>query len=77
VKLYRENLLPKSRAATQIAQSGYRTGKTSLADFLNAERTFLDFSVNYLSAQGLREITLNEISLSIAGILPEKENLFR
>ncbi|MCX5642856.1 MAG: TolC family protein [Candidatus Omnitrophica bacterium] len=77
VKLYRENLLPKSRAATQIAQSGYRTGKTGLADFLNAERTFLDFSVNYLSAQGLREITLNEISLSIAGVSPEKEDLFR
>ncbi|MFA5393358.1 MAG: TolC family protein [Candidatus Ratteibacteria bacterium] len=76
VKLYRENLLPKSRAATQIAQSGYQTGKTNLADLLNAERTFLDFSVNYLSAQGLREITLNEISLSIAGVSPEKEMLF-
>ena len=76
VKLYREKLLPKSRAATQIAQSGYQTGKTGLADFLNAERTFLDFSVNYLSAQGLREITLNEISLSIAGVSPEKEAFF-
>lgn len=77
VKLYRENLLPKSRAATQIAQSGYQTGKTGLSDFLNAERTYLDFSINYLSAQGLREITLNEISLSIAGVSPEKEDLFR
>ena len=70
-KLYKNNLLPRAEANTALARSAYISGSAELSGFFSAERTFNDFSVNYLSAAAFREIALNEISMVIAGIYPE------
>lgn len=70
-KLYKNNLLPKAEANTSLVRFAYIAGSAELSGFFGAERTFYDFSINYLSAVAFREIALNEISLVIAGIYPE------
>ncbi|MCM8809499.1 MAG: TolC family protein [Candidatus Omnitrophica bacterium] len=76
-KLYKENLLPKVKWILELNKVGYITGLSNLVDFFVSERMFLDYSFNYLSAQAFREIALNEVSIIIAGILPERETLLQ
>ncbi|MCM8786411.1 MAG: TolC family protein [Candidatus Omnitrophica bacterium] len=71
--LYKDNLLPKVKAILELNKASYTNGFSNLVDFLVTERMFLDYSFNYLSAQAFREIALNEVSIIIAGILPERK----
>lgn len=76
-KLYKDNLLPKIQTTLEVNRTNYIAGLSNLTDYLITERMFLEFSFNYLSAQALREIALNEVSIIIAGILPEREAIFQ
>jgi hypothetical protein len=69
--LYEKNLLPKAESVFYLTKSNYITGLSDIDEFLISERNYYEFNINYLSAVVLREITLNEISLIIAGIMPE------
>lgn len=70
-KLYKDNLLPKAEAILDLRRSSYIVGTTDLNEILAAERMWLEFSFNYLSASGMREIALNEILIGFLANLPE------
>lgn len=69
--LYEKILLPKEESVFYLTKSNYITGLSDIDEFLISEKNYYEFNINYLSAVVLREITLNEISLTIAGIMPE------
>ncbi|MDO9555599.1 MAG: TolC family protein [Atribacterota bacterium] len=71
-KLYKYNLLPKAEAILDLQRSSYIVGTTGLNEVLTAERMWLEFSLNYLSASGMREIALNEILICCLAKLPEE-----
>jgi len=70
--LYEKILLPKAESVFYLTKSNYITGLSDIDEFLISEKNYYEFNINYLSAVVLREITLNEISLTIAGIIPEE-----
>ena len=48
--LYRETLLPRARESLEVTRSSYRTGRSSLLDLIDSERTLLDFETGYWRA---------------------------
>ncbi len=68
--LYGKQLLPKARAALEAARAGYVAGAANFADLLEAERTLLEYHMNYAEAAGQREMVLAEMSLVILGRWP-------
>ncbi|MGC8976032.1 MAG: TolC family protein [Candidatus Ratteibacteria bacterium] len=73
--LYEKILLPKAESVFYLTKSNYITGLSDIDEFLISEKNYYEFNINYLSAKILREITINEILLTIAGIMPE--NIWR
>ncbi len=47
VELYRGSVIPQAEEALKIAQSGYQADKTDFMDLLDAQRTLLDFRMDY------------------------------
>ncbi len=47
VDLYRGSVIPQAEEALKIAQSGYQADKTDFMDLLDAQRTLLDFRMDY------------------------------
>ncbi len=47
VDLYRGSVIPQAEEALKIAQSGYQADKTDFMDLLDAQRTLLDFKMDY------------------------------
>jgi len=47
VDLYRGSVIPQAEEALKIAQSGYQAEKTDFMDLLDAQRTLLDFRMDY------------------------------
>lgn len=47
VDLYRGSVIPQAEEALKIAQSGYQAEKTDFMDLLDAQRTLLDFRMEY------------------------------
>ena len=45
--LYRGSVIPQAEEALKIAQSGYQAEKTDFMDLLDAQRTLLDFRMDY------------------------------
>lgn len=81
-RLMTEQLIPKAKSSLDVARSGYVGGQSSFIDFLEAERTLLQFELSTVDARKAREEALLSLSLAIAGIVPlegidlgaEKEN---
>jgi len=70
--LYEKILLPKAESVFHLTKSNYIAGLSDIDEFLISEKTYYEFNINYLSSVVLREIILNEIFLTIAGIMPEE-----
>ncbi|OIN99886.1 MAG: hypothetical protein COX65_00520 [Elusimicrobia bacterium CG_4_10_14_0_2_um_filter_56_8] len=45
--LYRDSVIPQAEEALKIARSGYQADKTGFMDLLDAQRTLLDFRMDY------------------------------
>jgi outer membrane protein TolC len=63
IALYRDTLLPKARQAMTGADAGYRTGKGSFLDLIDAQRVLLEFEITLHravanSAQRLAELEM-------------------
>ncbi|MCO6429662.1 MAG: TolC family protein [Deltaproteobacteria bacterium] len=69
-RLMTEQLIPKAKSSLDVARSGYVGGQSSFIDFLEAERSLLQFELATVDARKAREIALLNLSLSIAGIVP-------
>lgn len=55
VDLYRTTILPQAEQNMEAARAGYRTGRNSFLDFLEAERAWLEFRLAYYRALAERE----------------------
>lgn len=51
VSLYRDTLIPKAQQAIKSTQAAYQTGTASFSDFVDTQRTLLEFQLNYERAQ--------------------------
>jgi len=69
--LYSEKLIPKAESALESARAGYTGAVSGFLDLLGAERTLLQYQVEYATAAGQREIVSAEMSLLILGYWPE------
>ena len=47
VDLYQTSVIPQGEAALRVAETGYQAGKTGFLDLLDAQRTLLDFKLEY------------------------------
>ncbi len=68
--LLEHQLIPKSRQSLEIARAGYRSGQVDFFNLLDAERTWLNFQLEDVQERTRREITLADLSLTIAGVPP-------
>jgi outer membrane protein, heavy metal efflux system len=69
--LLRNQLIPKARQSLNIAQASYLAGEISFFNLMDAERSWLNFQLQEVETRTRREIVLAELSLTIAGIIPE------
>ena len=69
VTTLRENYLPKAQKARDIVEFAYRRGGTSLLDFLDAERTFRETSLEYLRSLGNYWTALYQLELAVGSSL--------
>jgi len=75
--LLREKLIPKAGKSLEIARAGYMSGQIDFFNLMDAERSLLDFQLEEVEARIRREIILADLSLSIAGIMPENAPILR
>lgn len=68
--LLEKQLLPKARQSLEIARAGYLSGRGDFFNLMDAERTWLNFQIEDVQERSRREITLAELSLTIAGLPP-------
>jgi outer membrane protein TolC len=61
IGLYRDTLLPKAREALTTTQKAFEAGKASFTDFIDAQRTLLEFQLSYERALANREQRLGEL----------------
>ena len=47
IKLYGNNLLPQARQAVEVIQSAYKTGNADILNFIDSQRTLLDFELKH------------------------------
>lgn len=59
--LYRTTVLPQAEESVKAAQAGYRTGRTSFPDLIEADRTLREFQLAYWGALVERESRLAEL----------------
>lgn len=71
-RLLKDRLIPKANDSLDVARSGYVGGQSSFIDFLEAERSLLQFELATVEARKAREEALVNLSLSIAGLVPVK-----
>lgn len=71
-RLLKDRLIPKANDSLDVARSGYVGGQSSFIDFLEAERSLLQFELATVEARKAREEALLNLSLSIAGVMPIK-----
>lgn len=71
VSLLQDKLIPKAKMSLELARADYLSGQMDFLNVMDAERALFDFQLEEVEARTRREITLAELSLSIAGIAPE------
>ena len=69
-EVYRTSLLPQAEAALKVAESGYRTEKTSFLDLLDAQRSLLDFRLEYYQYLAEYQSRLAELERAVGRGLP-------
>ena len=60
-------LLPRARQAFTLTQSSYRTGRATLLDVIDTERTLLDFERAFWRAVSNYEISIAELEALCGG----------
>jgi outer membrane protein TolC len=45
ISLYRDSLIPQARQAVEVIQSAYKTGNKDILNFIDSQRTLLDFEL--------------------------------
>jgi len=70
VELYAQDLLPKARQALEVARVSYTSARTEFINLLDAERALLEFQLAEIDARTQHELTMAELSMVIAGIVP-------
>jgi outer membrane protein TolC len=68
--LLETRLIPKARQSLEIARAGYLSGQVDFFNLMDAERAWLSFQLQDVEEQTRREITLADLSLTIAGVAP-------
>jgi outer membrane protein TolC len=68
--LLETKLIPKSRQSLEIARAAYLSGQIDFFNLMDAERAWLNFRLAEVQERTRREITLADLSLSIAGLTP-------
>ena len=63
-------LIPKARQSLEIARAGYLSGQVDFFNLMDAERAWLNFQLDDVRERTRREITLADLSLTIAGVPP-------
>lgn len=71
LQLLSDKLIPKATRSVEIARSGYIGGRSSFIDFLDAERTLLEFELSRIEARAMHETALTNLSLTLAGTVPK------
>jgi outer membrane protein, heavy metal efflux system len=71
VSLLQNKLIPKAKTSLEMARAAYLSGQVNFFNLMDAERTLFNFQLEEVESRTRREITLAELSLSIAGIAPE------
>ncbi len=69
VTTLRDNYLPRAQKAREIVEFAYRRGGTSLLDFLDAERTFRETSLEYLRSLGNYWTAVYQLELAVGSSL--------
>lgn len=70
LELFTDKLLPKAARSVEVARSGYVGGRSSFIDFLEAERTLLEFELSRIAMRVLYERAITNLSLVIGGQVP-------
>ena len=70
VQLLQDSLLSKARQSLEVGRAGYTAGNVEFINFIDAERTLLEFQLQEVAARTQRELALAEISLLIVGVAP-------
>ena len=68
--LLENQLIPKARQSLEIARAGYLSGRVDFFNLIDAERAWLNFQLEDIQERTRREVTLAELSLTIAGVPP-------
>lgn len=68
--LFTDKLLPKAARSVEVARSGYIGGRSSFIDFLEAERTLLQFELSRIAMRVLYERAITNLSLVVGGQVP-------
>jgi len=63
----RDTYLPKAQKARDTVEFAYRRGGVSLIDFLDAQRTFRETSLEYLKALGNYSTALYQLETAVGG----------
>jgi len=61
IELYRDALIPKARQSMEASRVGYAAGEIDFLDYLEAQRTLLDFEITFDRARADRLIHLAEL----------------
>ena len=65
-----KQLIPKARQSLELARAGYLSGQVDFFNLIDAERTLLNFQIQFVQLHARREIILADLSLRIAGTPP-------
>ncbi len=60
--LYRTTVVPQAEQSVEAARAGYRTGRTSFLDLIEADRALREFQLAYWRALVDRETRLAELA---------------
>ncbi|WCJ60256.1 TolC family protein [Fontisphaera persica] len=71
IELFRGQLIPKARLSLEVGRENYRAGLVDYFNLAEAQRTLLEFQLAEINARAQRELALSEMSLLLAGRLPE------
>lgn len=69
------SLLPKAEQSLEIVRVAYSSGSIDFINFLDTERSLLEFQLAEVEARTRRELALAELSLLIIGIQPAETPL--
>jgi outer membrane protein TolC len=70
INLYHDTLIPKAAQALQAAQTAYAAAKVDFQDYLDAQRTLLDFQLSYQRSLADRAERMAELEMLVGRRLP-------